>query len=154
MFQLHNLVPTLKKRKRIGRGGSRGGTSGRGHKGQKARSGGKVRIGFEGGQTPLLRRLPKRGFTNARHQKKMCIVTTDVLDKAFQKDQTVTKKELVDKGIIKLKRNEFCQIKLLQRGPITKALNIVIDTFSKGAKNAIEKAGGTIKNVSEENYSV
>ena len=65
MVSLHNLTPLVKKRKRIGRGGSRGGTSTKGHKGQHARSGGKVRNGFEGGQMPLFRRLPKRGFNNS-----------------------------------------------------------------------------------------
>jgi len=69
MFTLNTLVPLVKKRKRRGRGGSRGGTSGKGHKGQKARTSGGIAIGFEGGQMPLYRRIPKRGFSNARFKR-------------------------------------------------------------------------------------
>jgi len=74
MFQLNKLSPLVKKRKRVGRGGKLGGTSGKGHKGQKARSGGYVRIGFEGGQMPLFRRLPKRGFNNHNFQDTFVVV--------------------------------------------------------------------------------
>ncbi len=92
MAQLNNLVSSGKKRKRVGRGGSRGGTSGKGHKGQKARSGGTVRAGFEGGQMPLYRRLPKRGFTNARFKPELIIVNLDRLDKAFNDGELLLRK--------------------------------------------------------------
>ncbi|MGB8367244.1 MAG: 50S ribosomal protein L15, partial [Candidatus Babeliales bacterium] len=98
MFRLENLVPLGKKRKRVGRGGSRGGTSGKGHKGQKARSGGGIAPAFEGGQMPLHRRLPKRGFTNARFKKVIEIVNLKHLDKIFNEGETVSKKILIEKG--------------------------------------------------------
>ena len=96
------MTPLVKKRKRIGRGGSRGGTSGKGHKGHKARSGGGVRIGFEGGQMPLYRRLPKRGFTNARHKKYVIIVGLDRIIYAFNDGDNVTRQILIETKVIKL----------------------------------------------------
>jgi large subunit ribosomal protein L15 len=97
MFSLDNLQSAGKDRKRVGRGGSRGGTSGRGHKGQNARSGGPKGRGFEGGQTPLQRRLPKRGFTNARFSKETSIVNVNSLERAFAEGEEVNVLTLVEK---------------------------------------------------------
>ncbi len=145
MFRLENLVPLGKKRKRIGRGGSRGGTSGKGHKGQKARSGGGIAIAFEGGQMPLYRRLPKRGFSNARFKNLIEIVNLSHLDKVFNDGETVSKETLMAKGIIKGKssKGKFI-LKILGNGPLTKKLIISADRFSKTAIKIIKENGGQV----------
>src|SRR5438094_9243650 len=106
MYQLDQLTRLVKKRKRIGRGGTRGGTSGKGGKCQNARSGGGVRLGFEGGQMPLHRRLPKRGFTNARFKNSVIIVNLSTLSDSFEHDAIVTKSLLNERNIIKLKKGK------------------------------------------------
>lgn len=151
MFRLDNLQPLCKKRKRVGRGGSRGGTSGKGHKGQKARTSGPVRPGFEGGQMPLFRRLPKRGFTNAAHKKDVVIVNLEQLDNKFLDGEMVTRETLIEKGIIKAQRSKKDLvvkgyfIKILGDGELNKKLTIEADAFSKKAIEAIEKVGGKVK---------
>jgi large subunit ribosomal protein L15 len=140
MLQLNDLVKLTKKRKRVGRGGHRGGTSGRGHKGQKARTSGTVPARFEGGQMPMSRRLPKRGFTN-QFRKEYEIVNLDQLEAMFENDQTVTKEILVQSGCVK-KGN---LIKVLGTGTLQKKLVLEIDACSKSAKEAIERVGGAIK---------
>ncbi len=142
MFRLNELAPLTKKRKRIGRGGSRGGTSGRGNKGQKARSGGKVGVGFEGGQMPLYRRLPKRGFNNVRFQELIKIV--NVGDLNILADQEITKELLVGKGIIRIRANRPFHLKVLGNGTVDKPLTVVADSFSASARKAIEQAGGKV----------
>lgn len=144
MFQLNKLKPTGKKRKRIGRGGSRGGTSGRGHKGQKARSGGKSRVGtsFEGGQMPLVRRLPKRGFSNISFAKDVFIINLQDLEKFFEEGETVTKEVLLQKGL--LKNRPHALIKVLGKGSLTKKLTVHVDRISDSARTAIEKHGGEV----------
>ena len=140
MFQLNTLSPLVKKRKRVGRGGKLGGTSGKGHKGQKARSGGFVRIGFEGGQMPLFRRLPKRGFNNFNFRDDVVIVNLEQLEKAFESNSLVNKEALLEKGLIK-----SCQkalLKVLGTGKLSKKLMIEADAFSKSAIKAIEDCGG------------
>lgn len=140
MFQLNTLSPIVKKRKRVGRGGKLGGTSGKGHKGQKARSGGFVRIGFEGGQMPLFRRLPKRGFNNFNFRDDVVIVNLEQLEKAFDSNSLVNKEALLEKGLIK-----SCQkalLKVLGTGKLSKKLMIEADAFSKSAIKAIEDCGG------------
>ncbi len=155
MFRLDNLQPSGKKRKRTGRGGSRGGTSGRGHKGQKARSGGNVAVGFEGGQMPLHRRLPKRGFTNARFKKEVSIVNLKKLNDFFSDGDEVTAESLIEKGLIKPKKSEQRKIKnkllvkVLGDGTITKKLTISAHGFSKQARQAIENAGGKAQLIEE-----
>jgi len=145
MFRLNNLMPLVKKRKRIGRGGSRGGTSGKGHKGQKARSGGGINPGFEGGQMPLHRRLPKRGFTNARFKKIVEIVNTKRIDEVFNEGDTVSKETLIEKGVIKGKRSKRkFVLKVLGNGSLTKKLIVSADRFSKAAAEAIENIGGQV----------
>ena len=143
MNNLHERVKITRKRKRVGRGGSRGGTSGKGHKGQKARSGAGRKIGpaFEGGQMPLHRRLPKRGFTNARFKKEFYLVNLDQLDTAFNDGDAVTKDVLVEKGLVK---NSRVLVKILGRGKLAKKINITVDACSTGAKEAIASCGGEI----------
>lgn len=121
-----------------GHGSGNGKTAGKGHKGQKARSGA-PRIGFEGGQMPLYRRIPKRGFTN-RNTKVIVGINVSVLDNKFSDGDTVTVEELIEKGIVKNPRDG---VKILGNGELTKKLNVKVNAFSEGAKNKIEALGGT-----------
>lgn len=143
MNNLHERVKITRTRKRVGRGGSRGGTSGKGHKGQKARSGAGRKIGpaFEGGQMPLHRRLPKRGFTNARFKKEFSLVNLDQLDIAFSDGDAVTKNTLVEKGLVKSTR---VLVKILGRGKLAKKIRLSVDACSAGAQEAITSCGGEI----------
>ena len=137
-MKLHtmNLAETRTERNRVGRGpgSGNGKTSGRGQKGQKSRSGGGVRLGFEGGQTPLARRLPKRGFTNF-NRKEYAIVNVETLN-AFEDGATV------NAGVIK---KELSGLKVLGNGELTKKLTVQAVKFSKSAQEAIEKAGGKVE---------
>ena len=139
-MELGNIKASQEKvaRRRVGRGigSGLGKTSGRGHKGQKARSGGGVRRGFEGGQTPLYRRLPKRGFTNI-HAKTYTEVTLTMLNKV--KNEEVTAESLIEDGIIS-KANGG--IVILGTGKLEKKLTVKATRFTKSAAEAIEKAGG------------
>ena len=144
-MKLHELQPaegSRKVRNRVGRGTSSGNgkTSGRGQKGQKARSGGGVRLGFEGGQTPLFRRLPKRGFTNV-NRKDYAVINLDVLNR-FEDGAEVTPVALVEAGIVK---NEKAGIKVLGNGSLDKKLTVKAAKFSKHAQETIEAAGGSIE---------
>lgn len=150
MLQLHTIVSSTKKRKRVGRGGSRGGQSGRGHKGQTGRSGGGVRIGFEGGQTPLIRRLPKHGFSNARFKKVVEIVSTDKLESLFEDGAVVTRELLIERGIIDPKKKKAFVLKILAKGSLTKRMTVKADAFSKEAAGMIERAGGKAELVIDE----
>jgi large subunit ribosomal protein L15 len=148
MLKLHNLVSVTKKRKRIGRGGSRGGTSTKGHKGQKARSGGYVRRGYEGGQTPLIRRIPKRGFNNIDFKKDVYIVTLRQLNDGFEAGDFVDKTTLIDKGILKIKKgsqNSSAVIKILATGVLTKKLVIIADACSISAQKMVQDLGGEVR---------
>ena len=142
-MKLGELKPAVEKkdRKRVGRGigSGTGKTSGKGHKGQKARSGGGVRRGFEGGQTPLYRRLPKRGFTNI-HAKNYTEVTLTMLNKS--KATEVTAESLLEEGIIG-KINDG--IVVLATGKLEKKLTVKANRFTKAAAQAIEAAGGKIE---------
>ena len=120
-----------------GHGSGNGKTAGKGHKGQKARSGA-PRPGFEGGQMPLYRRLPKRGFT-CRNTKDIVAVNVDRLD-VFDNDTTVDVNALVEKGIVSNPRDG---VKILGNGEITKKLNVKVNAYSASAKEKIEKLGGT-----------
>ena len=144
-MKLHELQPaegSRKVRNRVGRGTSSGNgkTSGRGQKGQKARSGGGVRLGFEGGQTPLFSRLPKRGFTNV-NRKEYAVINLDVLNR-FEDGTEVTPVALVEAGIVK---NEKAGIKVLGNGSLDKKLTVKAAKFSKHAQETIEAAGGSIE---------
>ena len=130
--------------KRLGRGigSGLGKTSGKGHKGQWARSGGGVRVGFEGGQMPLIRRVPKRGFNN--HFKKVySIVNLSVLDN-FEDGAVIDRDALLEKGLLKEVKND-CGLKVLGNGQITKKVTVKADKFSESAKQAIESAGGKVE---------
>jgi len=143
-MNLHTLKPRpgAKHRvKRLGHGESsgHGKTSGKGHKGQKARSGGSIRLGFEGGQMPLIRRLPKRGFNNAAFHKTYAVVNLDELNR-FDDGATIDEAALLDAKLI---RGKYHGVKILGTGELTKRLTITADKFSASAREKIEKAGGT-----------
>ena len=141
-MKLHELQPVLGSRKeknRVGRGigSGNGKTSGRGQKVQKARSGGGVRPGFEGGQNPLFRRIPKRGFNNI-NRKEYALVNLSDLNK-FEDGQTVTPTDLIESKIIK---KELSGVKVLANGKLERKLTVKVHKFSSSAKEAIEAAGG------------
>ncbi len=148
-MRLGELSPAMgatSERKRLGRGigSGLGKTSGKGHKGQWARSGGGVRPGFEGGQMPLIRRVPKRGFNN--HFKKVySIVNLSVLEN-LEANSVVDIEMLNEKGLIKLVKGSV-GLKVLGNGTLTKALTVKAATFSASAKEAIEKAGGNAEKI-------
>ena len=131
----------VKTRKRVGRGAGSGlgKTSGKGHKGQNARSGGGVRPGFEGGQLPLFRRLSKRGFNNYNFRTVYATVNVGDLER-FEEGTTVTKELLIEVGLVK---KELDGIKVLGNGELTKKLTVKADKFSSTAKAKIENVGGT-----------
>jgi len=144
-MSLHELSPAIgarKNRKRLGRGmaSGTGKTSGKGAKGQKARSGGGVRPGFEGGQMPIHRRLPKRGFTNI-FKKVFAIVNLRDLA-AFETGAVVDESSLVLRGIVK---GKFDAIKVLANGEMTSSITLKIGHISTSAKAKIEAAGGTVE---------
>lgn len=141
-MELHELAPVLgstqvAKRKGRGCGTGNGKTAGRGHKGQKARSGGKIRAGFEGGQMPLARRIPKRGFNNI-FAKPLTAVNVAVFN-AFDNGAVVDADALIEKGII-----DNCKygLKVIANGKLTKAITVKAAAFSESAKAKIEEAGG------------
>lgn len=139
-MKLHELETLTKDRKRIGRGpgSGNGKTSGKGHKGQNARSGGGVRPGFEGGQLPLFRRLGKRGFSNAMFKKVYACVNVSDLNR-FDEGTVVTPEVLIEVGLVK---KELDGIKILGNGELTKKLTVKAQKFSTSAKAKIENIGG------------
>ena len=141
-MKIHELAPaygatTTSKRVGRGIGSGLGKTAGKGHKGQKARTGGKIRRGFEGGQTPLYRRLPKRGFKN-HFAKEYAVVNLSDLEK-FENGTTVNAELLLSEGII---RKELDGVKVLGNRTLTKKLTVVAAKFSKTAEEKIQAAGG------------
>lgn len=144
-MNLHTLKPRpgAKHRvKRLGCGESsgRGKTSGKGHKGQKARSGGSIRHGFEGGQMPLIRRLPKRGFNNARFKTVYATVNVGDLER-FESGVTINEELLLENGLI---RGRYDGVKILGDGVLTKKLTVSVDKVSASALEKIQAAGGEI----------
>ena len=144
-MKMHELGPAYgatTKRKIVGRGigSGTGKTACKGHKGQKARTGGKIRRGFEGGQTPLYRRIPKRGFNNY-FAKEYAIVNVADLE-TFDNDAVVDSKALIEKRLIK---KELDGIKVLGNGELTKKLTVVATKFSKSAQEKIQAVGGKIE---------
>jgi len=144
MVFIHQLSPkkgATHKKKRIGTGqaSGHGQTSTRGQKGQRARSGDGKMVGFEGGQMPLLRRLPKRGFNNRLFKKSYEVVNISTLEKNFNSGEDVNPQILKKKGIVK----KDGPVKILGNGKLSKKLNVLADSFSKSAKEIIEKAGGS-----------
>jgi len=143
---LHNLKPargSVRKRKRVGRGpgSGTGKTAGRGENGQKSRSGYSRKIGFEGGQMPLHRRVPKRGFTNALFRKEFAEVNVGRLE-VFEEGTIVTPEVLVKRGIVKQVRDG---VKILGKGDFTKALTVHAHRFSEKAKERIAGLGGKVE---------
>ncbi len=144
-MKLHELSPAFgstaePKRKGRGAGSGNGKTGGRGHKGQKARSGGGVRPGFEGGQMPLTRRLPKRGFNNI-FAKEYSIINVGDLDR-FENGAVVTVKELIETGLVK---NPMDGVKLLANGELTKNVTVKVAKASAAAVAKVEAAGGKVE---------
>jgi large subunit ribosomal protein L15 len=144
-LSLNNLRPakgSTHRKKRLGRGpgSGLGKTSGRGEKGQKSRSGYSMKIGFEGGQMPLHRRLPKRGFTNI-FKKKWIEVSLAALEKAFAENDEVTPEVMHHRGIIKKAKHD---IVVLGNGEVSKSLKVSAHRFTKSAREKIEKAGGAV----------
>jgi large subunit ribosomal protein L15 len=146
---LHNLKPAkgaVKAKKRLGRGpgSGTGKTAGRGNKGQKSRSGYSRRLGFEGGQMPLQRRLPKRGFTNV-FKKEWIEVNVATLEKRFEAGTEVTPEALVAAGICSKRQvTETAGVAVLGKGELTKALTVSAQRISAGARTKIEGAGGSV----------
>lgn len=145
-MRLHQLKPRPGSRHRVkrlgcGESSGHGKMSGRGHKGQKARSGGTIRLGFEGGQMPLIRRLPKRGFNNANFHISYAPVNVEALN-VFEDGASVDEKELRSKRLV---TGNWDGVKLLGKGDLKKKITIVVDAFSEGAKAKVEKAGGEVK---------
>lgn len=143
-MRLEDLRPTtgsVHRRKRVGRGyssGHGGHESGRGTKGQNSRTGGGVRLGFEGGQTPIWMRFPKRGFHNYTRIEYAC-VNLDTLERVFPENAQVTLQKLRERRIIKGRSKH---LKILGRGELTKPLNVYAHRFTRAAKQKIEQAGG------------
>ena len=142
-MKLHELSPapgSTSERKRIGRGpaSGQGKTAGKGHKGQKARAGRGMRAGFEGGQMPLQRRIPKRGFVNI-FAKEIAIVNLSAIDEKFADGAVVDVEALIAAGLVK---KELDGVKVLGNGEITKKLTVKVNAFSESAKAKIEAAGG------------
>ena len=145
-MKLHELSPaagSTKERKRIGRGAGsgQGKTAGKGHKGQKARAGRGMRPGFEGGQMPLQRRVPKRGFNNI-FRTEMAIVNVAALEANYEAGAVVTIDSLIEKGLVK---KVLDGVKVLGYGEIAKALTVQANAISESAKQKIEAAGGKIE---------
>ena len=146
---LNNLRPaegSTHKKKRVGRGpgSGLGKTAGRGNKGQKSRSGYSGKVGFEGGQMPLQRRLPKRGFTNI-FKKQWIEVTLATLENSFEAGDTITPETMHERGVIAKGKRD---IVVLGTGELTKALTVSAHRFTKGARAKIEGAGGTVNVIS------
>ena len=142
-MDLSNLKPNegaVSERSRVGRGHASGNgkTAGRGHKGQKARSGGSTRLGFEGGQMPLYRRIPKRGFKNYNYKEIIGINVSKLY--VFENGTEVTVETLIEAGIVKNPRDG---VKILGDGELTKKLTVKVNAFSKSAEEKITAAGGT-----------
>jgi large subunit ribosomal protein L15 len=145
MMRLHNLRPRPGSRHRVkrlgcGESSGHGKTSGKGTKGQKARSGGSIRLGFEGGQMPLIRRLPKRGFNNAAFHKHYAVVNVSDLN-AFKAGTVVNEQLLRESNLV---RGHFAGIKILGEGELKHDLKVQVDKISTTAREKIEKAGGTV----------
>jgi large subunit ribosomal protein L15 len=150
-MKLHTLAPNKGAKHRVkrlgcGESSGHGKTSCKGNKGQKARSGSGTRVGFEGGQMPLHRRLPKRGFNNINFKTKVEVVNLAQIEKAFNDGDTVTEEALRKAGLI----NRSCEVvKVLGQGELTKKVTIAVGTISASAKEKVEKAGGSIQAAAE-----
>ena len=152
-IRLHNSKPRPGARHRVkrlgcGESSGHGKTSGKGHKGQKARSGGSIRLGFEGGQMPLIRRLPKRGFNNAAFKVTYAPVNLDSIEK-LSLSGLIDEQALRKAGLV---NGKWDGVKILGDGAITKKLSLKVDAISASAREKIEKAGGSIELVAAKVY--
>jgi len=148
-MQIHDVTAlgnNHDKRKRIGRGvgSGKGKTAGRGNNGQLSRSGDNPRVGFEGGQMPIFRRMPKRGFTNARFKKHYTLINVESLE-AFEAGSVIDLTTVLDNG---LARNTGGMLKVLGQGELTHGITVKAHKFSASAKSKIEAAGGTVEELS------
>lgn len=143
---VHRDITKHKKRKRIGRGSGsgHGKTSGRGHKGYYSRSGSSRRLGYEGGQMPLARRIAKRGFNNAEFADVVAIVNLSTLEKAFENGDEVSPETLAAKGLLK---GKWDALKVLANGKLTKKLTVKAHRFSAAAEEQIVAAGGGVERI-------
>ncbi len=141
---VHRGIHRRRKRKRIGRGpgSGHGKTSGRGHKGYGSRAGASRRLGFEGGQMPLFRRLAKRGFSNKRFAANVAIINVATLEQKFEDGETVSPETLIEKGLAK---KRFDVIKILGDGELSKKLTVQAHRFSASAEEKIQASGGTVE---------
>ena len=144
IHEITDKVGRYKPAKRLGRGeaSGQGGTSGRGHKGAKSRSGWKQRDYYEGGQMPLIRRVPKRGFSNAPFRTRYDIVNLAVIEKRFQDGERVDLAILVERGVLKSRHG---RLKVLGEGELTRKLTIQAASISESARKKVEAAGGAIE---------
>lgn len=143
LHELKNVPGAVHRKKRVGcgEGSGHGKTSGRGHKGQKARSGGSIRLGFEGGQMPLLRKMPKRGFNNTLFKKVWGIVNLRDLE-GCKAGTVIDEQFLRAEGLV---RGQIDGVKILGSGDLKNSLTIKVDAISAGAREKVEKAGGKIE---------
>ena len=143
---VHRGIQKRKKRKRIGRGpgSGHGKTSGRGHKGYYSRSGSSRRMGYEGGQMPLARRIAKRGFNNKAFAVKVTILNLSTLESAFENGDEVSPATLLEKGLAK---GRWDELKILANGELTKKLTVKAHRFSAAAEEQIKAAGGTVERI-------
>ena len=153
-IRLHNSKPRPGARHRVkrlgcGESSGHGKTSGKGHKGQKARSGGSIRLGFEGGQMPLIRRIPKRGFNNAAFKISYAPVNLSDLESQFEAG-TIDEKGLREKGLVK---GSWDGVKILGDGEVTKKFSLKVNAVSASAREKLEKAGGSIEFVAGKVYA-
>lgn len=148
-FNLHAPEGATKRKRIVGRGSGSGlgGTAGKGNKGQQSRSGGKTYPGFEGGQMPLYRRLPSRGFSNQIFRKEWQIVNLGQIESAYASGELVDGASLFAKGLVKKAER---LVKILGEGELTKALSFSVDKVSVGARSKIEKAGGKVETPSDD----
>lgn len=146
-MKLNELTPvegSKKSRRRVGRGEASGWgkTAGKGSNGQKSRSGSYIHVGFEGGQMPLIRRVPKRGFSNARFKKEFEIVNLSTLERVFEDGAIINTEALIEKKVVKSVKDG---VKILGKGELTKKFTVVVDKVSDSAKEKIETAGGKVE---------
>lgn len=142
-FSLKPPCGAHKKKRIVGRGSSsgRGSTAGRGNKGQQSRSGGKVYVGFEGGQMPLYRRIARRGFSNYLFKNEYTCFNLELIEARYSDGETVDRESLIRKGLLKKATG---LVKILGNGDLTKKLTVSVDKVSASAKEKIEKAGGKV----------
>lgn len=152
IHEITEKVGQYKARKRVGRGRGSGvgKTSGRGHKGSKSRAGYSEKIGYEGGQMPYFRRIPKRGFSNAVFRTDYQLINVSEIEKSFESGATINAETLAHAGLI---RDRSMPVKILGNGDLTKKVTITADKFSASAKQKIEASGGTVTQIVKKKWT-